>query len=105
MNNKSNSNPNLLKLKVTLAAGGLMATLIGAGLLGKEAGKLTAVSSTNVDTEAVITIRSDMPVINNAPVPEALDLDLEAIPTVAAPTYNSDSSRSSMPVARGHSSG
>ena len=124
MNNKSNADRNLLKLKVALATGGLMATLIGAGLLGKEASTLTADSSTNIDMEVVTATNIKANTTNtntvdtiDITVPETLNLNLEAIPTVAAPTISSNNNNSSsssissngstlsMPAARGHSSG
>lgn len=87
MRNKSKSDQNLLKLKVALAAGGLMTTLIGAGLLGSSAQTETVNSVAN--TEAATTTTSTGTAIEiDSTLPEALDLNLEAIPTVAAPTVS-----------------
>ncbi|MFZ0545713.1 MAG: hypothetical protein WAM60_09770 [Candidatus Promineifilaceae bacterium] len=89
------SDPNLRRLKVALATGGVIATLIGAGMLGKEASALAADSSTTTTiTEPAVNGTS----IDSA-VPDELDLNLEAIPTVAAPTFRS------APVTFGRSSG
>ena len=89
MTNKTKSDRNLTKLKLTLAAGGLMATMIGAGLLGKEAGAITTDNSIDTGTESAITTGSGSTVNIGATVPEDLDLNLEAIPTVAAPVIPS----------------
>jgi len=93
--NGSKSNNNFLKMKVALAAGGLITTLIGAGLLGSQA-EATAVDTT-ANTGATTTINESTS-STSITLPE-LDLDLEAVPTVAAPTF------SSRPVANGRSSG
>lgn len=92
--NGANSNQHLLKMKVALAAGGLITTLVGAGLLGSQAAE-TAVSTTTTSTtldEAASGAAITLP---------ELDLELEAIPTVAAPSF----SVSSRPLASGRSSG
>ena len=93
--NGANSNRNLLKMKVALAAGGLVTTLIGAGLLGSQAEAATTNSTTNT-TNTINTTSSSAEIS----LPE-LDLELEAIPTVVAPSF----SVSSRPVANGRSSG
>ncbi|MCA9978619.1 MAG: hypothetical protein R3E31_20625 [Chloroflexota bacterium] len=92
---------NLVKLKVALATGGLVTTLIGAGLLGKAANALEANTAT---TESVVITNSGSVATTNidaldSSAPADLDLSLEAVPTVAAPTFRS------VPVARGRSSG
>lgn len=99
MTNKTKSDRNLTKLKLTLAAGGLMATMIGAGLLGKEAGAITTDNSVATGTESVVTTGSGSTVNIDATIPEELNLNLEAIPTVAAPVI------SNARVAIGRSSG
>ncbi|MCA9922648.1 MAG: hypothetical protein KC421_09755 [Anaerolineales bacterium] len=91
----SKSDHNLKKLKAALAAGGLAATIIGAGLLGSQA-DATAVNATADNTaltEPAGTTNID------ANVPPQLNLNLEAIPTAAAPTFSGRS------VAVGRSSG
>ena len=93
--NGANANRNLLKMKVALAAGGLITTLIGAGLLGSQAEAATTNSTTNT-TNTINTTSSSAEIT----LPE-LDLELEAIPTVVAPSF----SVSSRPVANGRSSG
>ncbi|MEZ4592856.1 MAG: hypothetical protein R3D55_17180 [Chloroflexota bacterium] len=93
--NGANSNQNLLKMKVALAAGGLITTLIGAELLGNQAGQ-TAVSTT-VTTSTTLDEAASGAAIT---LPE-LDLELEAIPTVAAPSVTI----SSRPIASSRSSG
>ena len=93
--NGANANRNLLKMKVALAAGGLITTLIGAGLLGSQAEAATTNSTTNT-TNTINTTSSSAEMT----LPE-LDLELEAIPTVVAPSF----SVSSRPVANGRSSG
>ena len=93
--NGANANRNLLKMKVALAAGGLITTLIGAGLLGSQAEAATTNSTTNT-TNTINTTSSSAEIS----LPE-LDLELEAIPTVVAPSF----SVSSRPVANGRSSG
>ena len=82
-------------MKVALAAGGLITTLIGAGLLGSQAEAATTNSTTNT-TNTINTTSSSAEIS----LPE-LDLELEAIPTVVAPSF----SVSSRPVANGRSSG
>ncbi len=97
----SKTDPNLLKLKVALAAGGLVATLIGAGLLGNQAGAAaaTTTTSTPVVTNTTTTSATGTTTALEVVVPESLDLNLEAIPTVAAPTFRQ------VAVANGRSSG
>ncbi|MCA9936182.1 MAG: hypothetical protein H6662_09905 [Ardenticatenaceae bacterium] len=91
---KSKSNTHLRKMKMTLAAGGLMATLIGAGLLGKQVETaVTSTATTNITSTTTTTSSID------TSMPPELDLNLEAIPTVAAPTFRS------MAMANGRSSG
>ncbi|MEZ4519330.1 MAG: hypothetical protein R3C44_21730 [Chloroflexota bacterium] len=85
---KATSDRNLTKLKVTLTAGGLMATVIAAGLLGKEANAQTTVSSPDTNIEPALTTNSQRSSSFDTSIPEGLDLDLEAIPTVVAPTFN-----------------
>ena len=94
MNQRTKSDPNLTKLNVALAAGGLITTLIGAGMPGKEASALAASSPTTTMTETAF----DSTTIETI-VPVELDLNLEAIPTVAAPTFRS------APLSFGRSSG
>ncbi len=112
MTQKSKSDRNLVKMKMALAAGGLMATMIGAGLLGQEASTLTTNTTTITQQSAVTTNSGTSSTTNiDASIPAGLDLNLESIPTVAAPTFRSNNSSSnsssmlSMPVARGRSSG
>lgn len=99
MNHKSRSNHQLTKLKVALAAGGLMATLAGASLLGRDAS--TSGSSVSITTEPAITAdpESAGTASIDASIPAGIDLNLEAVPTVAAPTFRS------APVTMGRSSG
>lgn len=106
-NNGEKSNQNLLKMKVALAAGGLMATLIGAGLLGNQA-ETTAVDTTTATTANTTTTINESTSSTAITLPELdLDLNLEAIPTVAAPTSSTNSTNtfSSRPIANGRSSG
>ncbi|MCA9986678.1 MAG: hypothetical protein KDE59_20355 [Anaerolineales bacterium] len=78
---------NFLKLKVALAASGLMATLVGAGLLGQAA---AAVATTTTGSETVVAPASETNVTTlDTTMPEALDLELDAIPTVVAPNTTS----------------
>lgn len=96
------TDPNLLKLKVALAAGGLVATLIGAGLLGNQAGAAAAITTTSTPVVTNTTTTTSATGTTSAlevVVPESLDLNLEAIPTVAAPTVRQ------VAVANGRSSG
>lgn len=99
MNNKSKTDRSLTKLKLALTTGGLIATVIGAGLLGREAGSLAAYDSTGAAAQPAIT--TNAPSVNDSQIsgPADLDLQLEAIPTVAAPTI------STARVAVGRSSG
>jgi hypothetical protein len=92
--NGSQPNRHLLKMKVALAVGGLVTTLIGAGLLGSQAEATTVATTTNTTT-----IIDESSSSTEMTLPE-LDLELEAIPTVAAPTFSSSSA-----VANGRSSG
>lgn len=87
MNSKPKSDRNLTKLKLALATGGLMATVIGAGLLGQEAMSMAEYSSSNTES----TIRTGSRFTSNFEItsPEDLDLNLEAVPTVTAPTMRS----------------
>ena len=93
--NGTQSNRHLIKMKVALAVGGLVTTLIGAGLLGSQA------EATTVTTAATTTTTIDESSSSSTEItlPE-LDLSLEAIPTVAAPTFSANQF-----VARGRSSG
>ncbi|MCA9954349.1 MAG: hypothetical protein H6657_00310 [Ardenticatenaceae bacterium] len=92
--NGTQSNRHLIKMKVALAVGGLVTTLIGAGLLGSQA------EATTVTTAATTTTTiEESSSITEITLPE-LDLSLEAIPTVAAPTFSANQF-----VARGRSSG
>ena len=92
--NGTQSNRHLIKMKVALAVGGLATTLIGAGLLGSQA------EATTVTTAATTTTTiEESSSITEITLPE-LDLSLEAIPTVAAPTFSANQF-----VARGRSSG
>lgn len=99
MTNKTKSDPNLLKLKTALAAGGLLATLIGARLLSDESTDSSS-AALNTGTTSAVSTRAEITSID-ATMPDALDLDLslEAIPTVVAPTVRSG------PVAMSRSSG
>lgn len=81
-------------MKVALAAGGLMTTLIGAGLLGSQAEATTVTTTANTTTTIDESSSS-----TEITLPE-LDLNLEAIPTVVAPTFSS-----SRAIANGRSSG
>ncbi|MCC6602952.1 MAG: hypothetical protein IT327_07070 [Anaerolineae bacterium] len=92
--NGSQANRHLLKMKVALAVGGLITTLIGAGLLGSQAAATTVTTTANTTTTLDESSSSA-----EMTLPE-LDLELEAIPTVAAPTFSS-----SRVVANGRSSG
>ena len=74
---------NLIKLKVVLAASGLMATLAGAGWLGEAAATLAA-QTVNNDVATVTSDETNITTLDSTG-PAALDLDLEAIPTVVAP--------------------
>ena len=83
-----NDNSYLTRMKVALATGGLVATFIGAGLLGNQAGSLAATTTNVVNTSAVVV--SETTTTNGPTTIEALDLpeldfQLEAIPTVTAP--------------------
>lgn len=91
--NGSPSNRHLLKMKVALAVGGLVTTLIGAGLLGSQT------EATAVTTTANTTTIDESSGSTEITLPE-LDLNLEAIPTVVAPTFSS-----SRAIANGRSSG
>lgn len=93
MNQKSVSNHYLLRLKVALAAGGLAVSILGAGLLGRSADTLFVDTPPGIVTESTLTT-SPEPAAGGA-----LDLNLEAIPTVAAPTFRG------APLAFGRSSG
>lgn len=94
----SKTDRSLLKLKVALTAGGLMATILGAGLLGNQA---TTYTNANTDAETAVTTSSSSTQSTgiNTNMPAELDLNLEAIPTVTAPTFRN------IAVARGRSSG
>lgn len=92
MNQKSVSNHYLLRLKVALAAGGLAVSILGAGLLGRSADTLFVDTPPGIVTESTVTTSPE-------PAAGALDLNLEAIPTVAAPTFRG------APLAFGRSSG
>lgn len=85
---------NLTKLKLALAAGGLITTLIGAGLLGKQADAAVAVDGSGSVTTTTVSSSGEASYL----LPE-LDLELEAVPTVAAPTFRGAA------VANGRSSG
>ena len=87
MSNKSRSDRQLTKLKLGLVAGGLVATIIGADLLGNEAALLTNSVSSGVET--TITTSVDSSSALDSAIPAALDLQLEAIPTATAPTVRS----------------
>lgn len=89
MTNNSKSDRNLTKLKLALVAGGLAATIIGADLLGNEAAALTGDTAANAGSESAITNSVDSAVTIDSAIPEDLELDLEAIPTVSAPTIRS----------------
>ena len=93
MSRNDKSDRNLMKLKVALAAGGLAVTMIGAGLLGQENGALPVDTTVRAATESSVTGNTEIS------MPEEFDLDLEAIPTVAAPTFGN------APLAFGRSSG
>lgn len=80
-------------MKVALAVGGLVTTLIGAGLLGSQT------EATAVTTTANTTTIDESSSSTEITLPE-LDLNLEAIPTVVAPTFSS-----SRAIANGRSSG
>ncbi|MCA9919761.1 MAG: hypothetical protein KC445_17510 [Anaerolineales bacterium] len=95
--NGANSNRHLLKMKVALAAGGLITTFIGAGLLGSQAAETAVTTTTTTNTSPSL----NETVTNTTITLPELDLELEAIPTVAAPSF----SVSSRPVANGRSSG
>lgn len=75
---------NFLKLKMALAAGGFITTLIGAGLLGNQAGAEIAHTTTSVETITTSVITDND---SETAVTDSLNLSLEAIPTVAAPTF------------------
>ena len=90
---------NLTKLKLTLAVGGLAATMIGAGLLSREAGAQVASSVPAAAPEPAATSSNRTSVTIDSIMPEDLNLNLEAIPTVAAPVMRR------APVAMGRSSG
>ncbi|MCA9964831.1 MAG: hypothetical protein KC423_11325 [Anaerolineales bacterium] len=98
MTKKTKSDQNLTKLKLALATGGMMVTIIGATLLGKEAGTLTANNSVNTNTASGMTTGSGSILNLDTTIPESLDLKLEAIPTVSAPTVRN------VPIAMGRSS-
>jgi hypothetical protein len=93
MNKNSKSDPYLTKLKLALAAGGLIATMLGAGLLGKEANTSSVETTSSDVTESSVNISSETIAVDE------LDLNLEAIPTVTAPTFRN------APLALGRSSG
>lgn len=93
MNQNNKSERYLMKLKVALAAGGLVATMIGAGLLGQAAGTMSADTAPAATAESTVTRNTEIS------ASDELDLNLEAIPTVAAPTF------SGAPLAFGRSSG
>ncbi|MCB8984444.1 MAG: hypothetical protein H6659_11510 [Ardenticatenaceae bacterium] len=86
----------LRKLKLTLAAGGLITTLMGAGLLGSQA---EAAAGAATHTTTAVPATTAVPSSTDTTLPADLDLNLEAVPTVAAPTFRQ------MAVARGRSSG
>ena len=88
------SDHSLLKLKVALTAGGLVATIIGAGLLGNR-----TTAYTNANTDNLTTSETAVTTSINSNMPLELDLNLETIPTVTAPTFRN------VAVARGRSSG
>mgnify|MGYP001170208946 CR=1 FL=1 len=90
------SDRNLLKLKVALAAGGLVTTLIGAGMLGSQAGAAAAEAAPAPSAAAPAAAG---PSRIETSIPASLDLNLEAVPTVAAPAVRQ------MAVAHGRSSG
>ncbi len=102
--NKSNSDRYLTKLKLTLAAVGLLATMIGAGLLGKEVEASPALTSPDTAAQPALTARSVSNVTIDSSIPPDLDLNLEAIPTVSAPSVPSAPIMRSSPVAAGRSS-
>jgi len=87
MSTKSNSDRQLTKLKLGLVAGGLVATIIGADLLGNDAAALTDYSLSGAETS--ITTNVDSAATFDSTIPEALNLELEAIPTITAPTVRS----------------
>jgi hypothetical protein len=93
MNQNNRSERYLLRLKLALAAGGLAVTILGAGLLGQGGGALTNDPTPGATVETSVTTNVEIS------DPDELDLNLEAIPTVAAPTF------SNRPLAFGRSSG
>lgn len=93
MTQQTKTHAYLTKMKVTLAAGGLAATLIGAGLLGNQAREMVV---NNVDNTPTIVVPADSTTVEELTIP---NFNLEAVPTVAAPTFRS------APVAFGRSSG
>lgn len=106
MTKKDKSDHNLTKMKIALATGGLMATLIGAGMLGQSANTVTV--DTESSNQSSVTVNSGISgsAIDDIDLPD-LDLNLEAIPTVSAPTINNTATNSAFnaPMARGRSSG
>lgn len=93
MNQNSKSDRYLTRLKVTLAAGSLIATMLGASLLGRPT------DTSSVDTR--LGNATDLTVTTNleAVAGDELDLTLDAVPTVTAPTFRG------APLAFGRSSG
>ena len=96
---KAKSDHYLTKLKLALASGGLLATMIGAGLLGREAASSAAYTSPAPAAQPAASTGSRSQVTINASIPPDLDLNLEEIPTMVAPVVRS------APVAMGRSSG
>lgn len=106
MTNQSKPDRHLTQLKLALTAGGLMATLLGAGLLGRETNVLAGQTTTVSDERPAITTSvnsADSTTQLDAAIPEALNLNLEAVPTVTAPIVTAPTMRSAR-VATGRSS-
>lgn len=82
MKRKTKTDLNLMKLKVALATGSLVTTMIGVGVLGNAVDKLADNTTT---TTTAITAPAETTNIDTI-IPEELNLNLEAVPTVAAPT-------------------
>ncbi len=97
-NTTRKTDSNYLKMKVVLAAGGLVATLIGARLLGNEAATTsgsTAVPATTPTVQRTLAGSSTQEML----VQSLPDIKLEAIPTASAHSFQS------APVAMSRSSG